>query len=466
MSIEKSELLSSMLKTAKLKHNVLNARYHEQEAQIITQAGRFGAVTIATNMAGRGTDIQLGGNLDVRLADELEGVDGEDKRRAVSEKITREVGEERAKVCEAGGLYVLGTERHESRRIDNQLRGRSGRQGDPGHSKFYLSLEDDLMRIFGSDRMDGMLVKLGLEEGEAIVHPWIDKALAKAQERVEQRNFEIRKNILKYDDVMNDQRKVIYEQRREILASDDVSETVADMRHDVIHDLVDAHIPLKTFVDQWDIDGLRIAFHREFDIEPPLKAWSQEDGIDDSDMLDRLIQAADTMMAERAVRYTPKIMRFLEKNILLQVVDQQWKDHLLQLDHLRQTVQLRAFGQRDPLNEYKSEAFEMFGSLLTRIRQEATFMLSHVEVRTDEPLPEVDHHGPEERFVETRVDPAAGEALPPEQTEQAVQAPVRTRQQAAQVNPDDPSSWGKVSRNAPCPCGSGKKYKHCHGALS
>lgn len=463
VSIEKSEILSSLLKKAKIEHSVLNARYHEQEAQIITQAGRLSAITIATNMAGRGTDIQLGGNLDVRLENELAEIPDEGKRAAASEKIAREVEEERAKVCEAGGLYVLATERHESRRIDNQLRGRSGRQGDPGRSKFYLSLEDDLMRIFGSDRMDSVLVKLGLEEGEAIVHPWINKALAKAQERVEQRNFEIRKNILKYDDVMNDQRKVVYEQRREILAADDLSDTVTDMRHDVIHDLVEAHIPAKTYAEQWDLDGLGVEFHREFDIEPPLRDWAREDGIDEDGMLDRLILAADTLMAERAVRFTPKIMRFLEKNILLQVVDQQWKDHLLQLDHLRQTVQLRAYGQRDPLNEYKSEAFDMFRSLLTRIREEATFMHSHVEVRAEEPLPEV-QHGSDDKFVETRVDPATGESPPPQQ--QAPQAPVRTRQQSAQINPDDPSSWGKVSRNAPCPCGSGKKFKHCHGAVS
>ena len=463
VSIEKSERLASLLKKAGIKHNVLNARYHEQEAHIITQAGRFGAVTIATNMAGRGTDIQLGGNLDVRLEDETKDIVDETKKQATIERITKEVQEEREKVVEAGGLYVLGTERHESRRIDNQLRGRSGRQGDPGCSKFYLSLEDDLMRIFGSERMDNVLVKLGLEEGEAIVHPWINKALEKAQKRVEERNFEIRKDILKYDDVMNDQRKVIYDQRRELLHADDVSETVADMRNDVVFDLVGAHIPEKSYVEQWDLDGLKVEFHRVFDLEPPLDDWAREDGVTGEEIEDRLYKAADTKMAERAVKFGPKVMRFIEKSLLLQVIDQQWKDHLLQLDHLRQTVRLRAYGQRDPLNEYKSEAFEMFQSLISRVRGELTQMLSHVEVRAEAPLPELERQPADGQMVESRVDPLTGEdnsAAPP------VQAPVRTRQVAGEVDPQNPSSWGKVARNAPCPCGSGKKFKHCHGAAT
>lgn len=463
ISIEKSEHLASLLKKAGVKHNVLNARYHDQEAHIITQAGRFAAVTIATNMAGRGTDIQLGGNLDVRLEDETANITDEAKKQAEIARITREVEEERQKVIEAGGLYVLGTERHESRRIDNQLRGRAGRQGDPGCSKFYLSLEDDLMRIFGSERMDNVLVKLGLEEGEAIVHPWINKALEKAQKRVEERNFEIRKDILKYDDVMNDQRKVIYDQRRELLAADDVVETVTDMRNDVVFDLVQTHIPPKSYVEQWDLDGLKVEFHRVFDLEPPLDEWSGEDGITDEEIMDRLYRAADTKMAERAVNFGPKVMRFVEKSLLLQVIDQQWKDHLLQLDHLRQTVRLRAYGQRDPLNEYKSEAFEMFQTLLGGVRGELTQMLSHVEIRTEAPLSDLERHPSDDRMVESRVDPITGEGQPPEPP---VQAPVRTRQNAGEIDPQNPSTWGKVARNAPCPCGTGKKFKHCHGAAS
>ncbi len=454
VSIEKSELLSELLKKRKITHNVLNARYHEQEAYIIAQAGRWAGVTIATNMAGRGTDIQLGGNIEMRIAAELESVEDETERKRLTESITAEMMEERGRVKAAGGLYVIGTERHESRRIDNQLRGRSGRQGDPGHSKFYLSLEDDLMRIFGSERMDSMLVRLGLEDGEAITHPWINKALEKAQMKVEARNFDIRKNLLKYDDVMNDQRKAIYEQRRELMEAEEVSETIADMREDVVLHVLHQHIPPRSFPEQWDTEGLRVEFHRVFNLEPPIAEWLTEDGISEIEIGERLQQLVDAHVTERAGRFGPKAMIWLEKNMLLQTVDSQWKDHLLQLDHLRQTVSLRAYGQRDPLNEYKSEAFEMFEAMMGRVRTDTTLLLSHVEIRFDEP-PQEDLRQPP-RGQATHLDPVTGE------NEMTLDA-LRNRREA---NKSDPDTWGRVARNAPCPCGSGKKYKHCHGAFA
>ena len=454
VSIEKSELLSELLKKRKITHNVLNARYHEQEAYIIAQAGRANGVTIATNMAGRGTDIQLGGNIEMRIAAELEGVEDEAERKRLSDSITAEMMEERGRVKASGGLYVIGTERHESRRIDNQLRGRSGRQGDPGHSKFYLSLEDDLMRIFGSERMDSMLVRLGLEEGEAITHPWINKALEKAQMKVEARNFDIRKNLLKYDDVMNDQRKAIYEQRRELMEAEDVSETVADMREDTVLHVLHQHIPPRSFPEQWDTEGLRVEFHRVFNIEPPLAEWLKEDGLSEVQIGERLQKLVDGFMAERAERFGSKAMNWLEKNMLLQTVDSQWKDHLLQLDHLRQTVTLRAYGQRDPLNEYKSEAFEMFEAMMGRVRTETTLLMSHVELRFEEP-PTEDYREPP-RGQATHLDPVTGE------NEMTLDALRNVRA----ANKSDPDTWGRVARNSPCPCGSGKKYKHCHGALA
>ncbi len=454
VSIEKSELLSELLKKRKITHNVLNARYHEQEAYIIAQAGRANGVTIATNMAGRGTDIQLGGNIEMRIAAELEGVEDEAERKRLTDSITAEMMEERARVKASGGLYVIGTERHESRRIDNQLRGRSGRQGDPGHSKFYLSLEDDLMRIFGSERMDSMLVRLGLEDGEAITHPWINKALEKAQMKVEARNFDIRKNLLKYDDVMNDQRKAIYEQRRELMESEDVSETIADMREDTLLQVLHQHIPPRSFPEQWDTEGLRVEFHRVFNIEPPIAEWLQEDGIGEVEIGERLQKLVDAFMAERAERFGPKAMNWLEKNMLLQTVDSQWKDHLLQLDHLRQTVTLRAYGQRDPLNEYKSEAFDMFEAMMGRVRTDTTLLMSHVELRFEEP-PAEDYREPP-RGQPTHLDPVTGE------NEMALDALRNVRA----ANKSDPDTWGRVARNSPCPCGSGKKYKHCHGALA
>jgi preprotein translocase subunit SecA len=460
VSIEKSEALSAMLKKRKIEHNVLNARYHDREAQIIAQAGKLGAVTIATNMAGRGTDIQLGGNFEMRLAAETEGVEDEAERIRIAERLRAEIDEQHEKVLAAGGLYVIGTERHESRRIDNQLRGRSGRQGDPGHSRFFLSLEDDLMRIFGSERMDSMLVKLGLEEGEAIVHPWINKALEKAQQKVEQRNFDVRKNLLKYDDVMNDQRKVIYEQRRDLMETDDVSDTIADMRRDIIPDIVHQHIPPKAYPEQWDTQGLTIAFKAMFGFEPPIAEWAMEEGIAEEEIITRLIDAADRRMAERAANFGPEVMRMVEKSLLLQVLDQHWKDHLLQLDHLRQVVGLRAYGQRDPLNEYKSEAFTMFENMLESVRQDVTRLLAHVQLADDE-VPSIPSALPEEAIQESHVDPLTGEdeLAPPPRA-------LRTRRAAEQIDPADPSTWGRVPRNAPCPCGSGKKYKHCHGKIA
>jgi preprotein translocase subunit SecA len=384
-SIEKSETLSEMLKQAKVPHNVLNARYHEQEAQIVAEAGVPGAVTIATNMAGRGTDIQLGGNVDMRVVGELETAEKEGREvdpTAVRRSIESEVAEAKAKVLAAGGLYVLATERHESRRIDNQLRGRSGRQGDPGRTNFYLSLEDDLMRIFGSDRLDSMLKRLGMQEGEAIVHPWVNKALEKAQGKVEARNFDIRKNLLKFDNVMNDQRKAIFAQRREIMESHDLSDVTRDMRQQVVDDLVAEHVPARAYADQWDIDGLAAQVKQTFGLDLPLQAWADEEGVDDEAIRERLQKAADELMAGKAARYGAETMRQIEKQVLLQTIDQNWRDHLVTLDHLRSVVGFRGYAQRDPLNEYKSEAFQLFDSLLTRLRSEVTRMLAHVQVMT------------------------------------------------------------------------------------
>jgi len=458
VSIEKSEELAAELKKKKIKHNVLNARFHDSEAHIIAQAGRLGAVTIATNMAGRGTDIQLGGNLDMRIEDEAASIENDDKRATKVKEIEEEVAAEKQQVLEAGGLYVIGTERHESRRIDNQLRGRSGRQGDPGNSKFYLSLEDDLMRIFGSERMDNMLVKLGLEDGEAIVHPWINKALEKAQIKVEQRNFDIRKNILKFDDVMNDQRKAIYDQRKELMETTDVSATVVDMRIDTIERTVANHIPPKTYPEQWDTDGLKVEMHRIFREEPPLDEWIEEDGIDEVEITERLIAFANQRMADRAISIGPDMMRALEKAFLIDIIDQHWKEHLLQLDHLRQTVSLRAYGQRDPLNEYKAESFEMFQAMLEQIRSMTTFALANAEIRAEGIPEDFGNQSDPDQMVESH-----GEE---DFNQEPVQQPLRSKVEEAQRNPNDPRSWGKVARNAPCPCGSGKKYKHCHGAVS
>ncbi|CAA7626704.1 preprotein translocase subunit SecA [Magnetospirillum sp. SS-4] len=453
-SIEKSEHLSALLKKRKIPHQVLNARYHEQEAFIIAQAGVPGAVTIATNMAGRGTDIQLGGNLDMRIRTELSEITDEAERARRIEALKAEIEVNKEKVREAGGLYVIGTERHESRRIDNQLRGRSGRQGDPGASKFFLSLEDDLMRIFGSQRMDGMLQKLGLEKGEAIVHPWINKALEKAQQKVEARNFDIRKNLLKFDDVMNDQRKVVYEQRKDLMQVDDVSEEIAAFRHEVIAETVGRCIPERAYADQWDVAGLHEECLRIFGLDLPIAEWAKEEGIADQEIRHRITDAADRKMAEKAANYGPETMRMVEKSLLLQLLDQSWKDHLLQLDHLRQGISLRAYAQRDPLNEYKREAFNLFEQMLLDLREKVTSVLAHVELRFGDESPEsvLEPRGPQ-YTQEGRDDPAFAAA-----TASISHAPRRT-----DVDPEDSATWGATPRNSPCPCGSGKKYKHCHG---
>ena len=472
VSIEKSEELAAELKKLKIAHKVLNARYHEQEAHIIADAGQPGAVTIATNMAGRGTDIQLGGNFDMRVERELGDVDDETERARRIQVIKTEIAAAHEVVVAAGGLFVLGTERHESRRIDNQLRGRSGRQGDPGASKFYVSLEDDLMRIFGSERMDSMLQRLGLQEGEAIVHPWVNKALEKAQEKVEARNFEIRKQLLKYDDVMNDQRKVVYEQRKEIMGATDLSETIRDMRHEVVSGIVARCIPPNAYHEQWDVAGLHEEGRRVLNLDLLVQDWAAEEGIADQEILDRMMQASDRLMAEKAANFGADVMRMVEKSLLLQLVDQTWKDHLLSLDHLRQGINLRAYGQRDPLNEYKREAFDLFEELLVRLRERVTEVLSHVELRL---AAEADPNDllPQRRALpmqEGRGDPAFAAAGPGVEggatgAEAARRQPVQ-RRAASEVDPADPNTWGKVQRNAVCPCGSGKKYKHCHGKVA
>ncbi len=456
-SIEKSETLAAALKNKKIDHNVLNARYHEQEAQIIGLAGVPGAVTIATNMAGRGTDIQLGGNLDMRLTNELEKLDGpaRDKRAA---EITAEVAGLKEKALHAGGLCVIGTERHESRRIDNQLRGRSGRQGDPGLSCFFLSLEDDLMRIFGTDRMDGMLQRLGLKDGEAIVHPWINKALERAQQKVEARNFDIRKNILKYDDVMNDQRKVVFEQRIDFMRAESVNDNVRDMRHQIIDDLVPRFIPPKAYPDQWDLSGLHDEIAEIYNLDIALTDWADEEGIADEEIISRLHDAVDRAAATRATEIGPDLMRQVEKSVVLQTLDQHWREHLLTLEHLRQIVGLRGLGQRDPLSEFKLEAFSLFSDLLSALRQDVVRYIMRVQVETPPPaleMPDVDMQvpGPNDMTTGNMQSGGAGLKANPSQPT------------APDFDPANPQTWGKVARNAPCPCGSGKKYKHCHGAV-
>jgi preprotein translocase subunit SecA len=468
-SIEKSEALSEMLKKDGVPHNVLNARYHEQEAEIIAEAGVPGAVTIATNMAGRGTDIQLGGNVDMRVVKELETAEKEGRHADPAElraRIESEVADAKARVLEAGGLYVLASERHESRRIDNQLRGRSGRQGDPGRTNFYLSLEDDLMRIFGSDRLDSMLGKLGMKEGEAIIHPWVNKALEKAQGKVEARNFDIRKNLLKFDDVMNDQRKAIFAQRREIMEAQDVAEIANDMRSQVVDDMVATHIPPRAYADQWDVDGLATEVRSVLGLEPPIAAWADEEGVDGTEIRDRLAAVADELMEGKVARYGADTMRQVEKQVLLQTIDQNWREHLVTLDHLRSVVGFRGYAQRDPLNEYKSEAFQLFESLLNRLRTEVTRMLAHVQIMTQEEQQAM------MAALQARAAAEAQRATPPFQP--AVAAPPQRVPEmagaaapalAAGVDPADPATWGASGRNDPCPCGSGKKYKHCHGKV-
>jgi preprotein translocase subunit SecA len=464
VSIEKSEHLAGLLKKEKIPHQVLNARYHEQEAFIVAQAGRFGGVTIATNMAGRGTDIQLGGNAEMRKLQELSEIEDEAVRAERAAAIEREVGAEKQKVIAAGGLYVLGTERHESRRIDNQLRGRSGRQGDPGRSRFFLSLEDDLMRIFGSEKMDSMLGKLGLKEDEAIIHPWINKALEKAQQKVEARNFEIRKNLLKFDDVMNDQRKVIYEQRHELILAKEVADTVRDMRYQVIEDLVAAMIPEKAYHEQWDLEGLARDCKRLLALDLPIAEWAKEEGIADAELKERIVTESDRRMAHKVVTYGADMMRMAEKSLLLQILDHLWKEHLLHLDHLRQGIHLRGYGQRDPLNEYKREAFTLFEAMLTNLRQTVTQVLSHLEIRLQPQQAEV-ADGAEEPLAATGTDDARPSRVAARPMPRPRVAASGGGAAIGAPGPSQPASWGKVPRNAPCPCGSGKKYKHCHGRL-
>ena len=442
---------------------ILNARYHEQEAYIVSQAGVPGAITIATNMAGRGTDIQLGGNAYTRIRQELADVEDPRAREKDprADEIRAQVARLKQKALAAGGLYVLGTERHESRRIDNQLRGRSGRQGDPGHSKFFLSLEDDLMRIFGSDKLDGMLQKLGLKENEAIIHPWINKALEKAQQKVEARNFDIRKNLLKFDNVMNDQRKVIFEERLDLMRDEAVDETIADMRHSVIEDLVAKHIPANAYAEQWDVAGLDTALREVLTLDLPVKDWAKEEGIADEEVRERVLRRADEHMASKVAKWSPDVMRYVEKSILLQTVDHLWREHLVMLEHLRQVIGLRGYGQRDPLNEYKAEAFSLFEAMMARLREVVTGQLMRVEIVQQPPaeepsnLPYMEAH---------KVDPATGE----DEMAPALAPMLAGNGNGAQTarNANDPTSWGKVGRNEACPCGSGKKFKHCHGKFA
>ena len=451
-SIEKSEALSDMLKKEGIPHNVLNARQHEQEAQIVADAGKFGAVTIATNMAGRGTDIQLGGNVDMKVHDALDA-DPKANPDGLRSRIEAEHADEKARVIAAGGLYVLGTERHESRRIDNQLRGRSGRQGDPGRSSFFLSLEDDLMRIFGSERLDSVLSKLGMKDGEAIVHPWVNKSLEKAQAKVEGRNFDIRKQLLKFDDVMNDQRKAIFGQRLEIMEAEDLSEITQDMRHQVIEDMIDDFMPRKSYADQWDSAGLAEAIREKLALDLPVQEWAAEEGVDHEAMRERIEEASDRLMAEKLEAFGSETMRNIEKQVLLQIIDGKWREHLMTLDHLRSVVGFRGYAQRDPLSEYKTEGFALFESMLNSLRQDVTLRLSQVR-----PLSEEEQRTMMEQFLaqqkqthraEVPVHPAAavGDAAP------------------AAFDESDVASWADTPRNDPCPCGSGNKFKHCHGRI-
>ncbi len=466
-SIEKSEHLADLLKKrTKLKFNVLNARHHEQEAYIVAQAGIPGAVTIATNMAGRGTDIQLGGNLEMRVEVELKDVTDEAERAARIEEIKKEIEEGKEIALKAGGLYVVGTERHESRRIDNQLRGRSGRQGDPGASKFFLSLQDDLMRIFGSDRMDKMLQTFGLQEGEAIVHPWVSKALKKAQEKVEARNFDIRKNLLKYDDVMNEQRKIIYEQRKELMTQPNVTDTVDGMREETVLDLTERLANEDLPSQDWDVEAVDEEVKRLFGMQLPLHSWIEEEGIGSEELSNRILTAANNKIKQKRALLGDALMNMLEKNITLQILDQVWKEHLQNLEYMRHTIILRAYGQKDPLNEYKKEAFIQFGEMLNSLREQVTRFLMCVEL-----VPEQERMMPErkpQKTIERHDEPSSAfgeQSTGARENEAMANSPFKYAS-AQDIDPNDPSTWGKISRNAPCPCGSGKKYKHCHGALT
>ncbi|MCI5109660.1 MAG: preprotein translocase subunit SecA [Marivita sp.] len=456
-SIEKSEMLSQLLTQAGLKHNVLNARQHEQEAQIVADAGKLGAITIATNMAGRGTDIKLGGNVEFKIMEAI-AADPEGDPEAIRKRIEEGHAADEEAVKAAGGLFVLATERHESRRIDNQLRGRSGRQGDPGRSSFFLSLDDDLMRIFGSERLDKVLSTLGMKEGEAIVHPWVNKSLERAQAKVEGRNFDIRKQLLKFDDVMNDQRKVIFSQRREIMEAQDLSEIARDMRHQVIDDLVDTYIPPKTYADQWNTQGLHEAVKELVGVDAPVVAWGDEEGVDAEVIRERLEDASDEMMAKKAEAFGADTMRQIEKQVLLQTIDSKWREHLLTLEHLRSVVGFRGYAQRDPLNEYKSEAFQLFESMLDSLREDVSKQLGKVRPMTEEEQKAMLQQMAAQQAAMARAAEAA--------TAQPGTPPVDTEAAIDGFDEADPTTWGNPGRNDACPCGSGKKFKHCHGRLA
>ena len=465
-SIEKSELVADLLaKKTNLKFEVLNARHHEREAAIVAQAGVSGAITIATNMAGRGTDIQLGGNVDMRLKQMLKGDETPEQIEALRTKIKQEVEADKEKVKAAGGLYILGTERHESRRIDNQLRGRSGRQGDPGTSKFFLSLEDDLMRIFGSERMSIMLQRLGLPEGEPLVHPWISKALEKAQQKVEERNFDIRKNLLKYDNVMNEQRKVIYEQRRELMEADDVSETVADMCHDQIRNLIYKNIAYGSSPKDWNAEAIRQDLARLSGVLLPVDEWINEPEMDSEKLVDKATEALDAAQKAKNADIPADIVRMVEKSILLQELDVLWKDHIATLDYMRHTIVLRAYGQKDPLNEYKKEAFNLFSEMLNQLGEKVAFILMRTVIQQNAASDLEERNARQAKMQavhESPVNLLSGKPVS-EKPAPEKQMPFSYGKQA--VDPKDPSTWGKVARNDPCPCGSGKKYKHCHGQV-
>ena len=469
-SIEKSELLADMLKSrSDIKFQVLNARHHEREASIVAQAGVPGAVTIATNMAGRGTDIQLGGNLDMRLKSVLKGDESEEEVNKIKEQLRAEIEEGKQKAIAAGGLYVLGTERHESRRIDNQLRGRSGRQGDPGTSKFFLSMEDDLMRIFGSERMSAMLQRLGLPEGEALVHPWISRAIAKAQQKVEERNFDIRKNVLKYDNVMNDQRKVIYEQRKELMSADDVSETINEMRDKYIVEVISGYIPHGTAPSEWPLDNLHNELMRISGLDIPVSSWAGEAEMDADSLSEKIINYVSENIKAKNANVPERLVHMVEKSILLQVLDQLWKDHIAALDQMRYTIVLRAYGQKDPLNEYKKEAFNMFSQMLDALCERLTFLICRAQIQMgDESTLQRQQETQNKNVREIHEEPqsAFSRADSSERVNVAEadkRSPFMYNKQ--DINPQDPNTWGKISRNDPCPCGSGLKYKHCHGKI-
>jgi preprotein translocase subunit SecA len=465
-SIEKSEQLSTLLKGAGVAHSVLNARQHEMEAKIVADAGKLGSVTIATNMAGRGTDIKLGGNVEFKIMEAI-AADPEGDHVAIRERIEAAHKDEEEAVKAAGGLFVLGTERHESRRIDNQLRGRSGRQGDPGRSAFFLSLEDDLMRIFGSERLDKILSTLGMEEGESIVHPWVNKSLEKAQAKVEGRNFDIRKQLLKFDDVMNDQRKAIFSQRMEIMQADHVADVAADMRHQVIEDLVDLAMPPKSYPDTWDTDALTTSVRDMLNMDLPIADWAAEEGVDQAGILERIIEASDKMMAEKTESFGASTMQTIEKQVLLQAIDSKWREHLMRLEHLRSVVNFRGYAQRDPLNEYKTEAFQLFEGLLNSLREQTTQQLSRIRPVSKEEQEAMMRQmlAAQQAAAELQGAAQPAAAAPPAGATLVAIPLTAEGTRLAGFDEADPTTWGNPGRNDPCPCGSGEKFKHCHGRL-